>query len=153
MATSSRFFPVLIGFGGLAFGALFLFLGYKLWNSSVALARDGITLQAKVVKKLRKADVASWGGLEDYFVHLNYTTSAGEKLDTELKLNSKVWRKLDEGGRFDVSYLPANPKQIFAGPVWGHRVRCGIAAGLMLFGAAAVFVFPIGGIREFLRMR
>jgi hypothetical protein len=112
-----------------------------------------VRADATVLKKFRKEEGATWGGLENYFVTLAFTNASGQKFETELKLASKVWRKLDEGGSFAVSYLPAKPEAVFQGPPFAHKFRCGVAVVLMAFGLVAVIVFPVGGIKELIQAR
>jgi hypothetical protein len=150
MDTDSLVLTLAVSLGGVLFGALFIFLGRALWRSSRQLARRGLSAEARVLRKLRKPEAATWGGLEDYFVALTYRDVAGNERSAELKVMSKVWRQLREGGRFRVSYLPESPESVVAGPVFAHKIRCVVGAVMMLFGAAAVVVFPGAALQALL---
>jgi hypothetical protein len=150
MASSDapKFLPYLIAAGGLLFGALFIFLGTRLWKSSRELATTGVTVEATIRKKVRREEGATWGGLENAFVLLAYTDATGRGLETELKVATKIWHRLDEGGTFGISYLPAQPEKVFPHTVLAHKIRCGVAIALIGVGAIAVVLFPSLGIRE-----
>lgn len=149
-ASTSTFLPYAIGLGGLLIGTLFAYLGWRLWGSSIEWAKSGISAQAAVLKKYRQAEGAAWGGLEDCFVELEYTVGAADKRKAHLRLPSKVWRRVKEGGPLGVAYLPSAPENVVAGTVFAHKIRCGIAAILMVTGALSVVIFPVGAIREVL---
>jgi hypothetical protein len=153
MADTPKFLPYLIGTGGLLLGALFVFLGSRLWKSSRELATAGVSVEATVSKKFRREAGATWGGLENAFVLLAYTDASGQAHEAELKVATKIWRQLDEGGTFGVSYLPAQPERVFPHTVLAHKIRCGVAVALFGFGAVAVILFPIGALREIWRSR
>ncbi|MFO1499446.1 MAG: DUF3592 domain-containing protein [Verrucomicrobiota bacterium] len=149
--SAGKILPFLVAAGGVLFGLLFIFIGWKLWHSSIRLARSGQTASATVLKKLRKEEGAAWGGLENYFVDLSYPTSDGRRRQVQMRLASKIWRTLAESGSFKISYLPGEPDKVFPHAVVAHQFRCGIAVVMMIFGAAAVGVFPIAALSEILR--
>jgi hypothetical protein len=47
-----------------------------------------------------------------------------------------------------VSYLPFQPGVPYAGSKFAHRLRCGVALVMFLFGAAAIVTFPFAALRE-----
>ena len=143
-----KFLPYLIAAGGLFFGSLFIFLGTRLWKSSRGLATMGISVEASIRQKFRRDGGATWGGLEDAFVLLAYTDASGQAHQGELKVSTKIWRQLKEGGTFGVSYLPAQPDKIFPHTVVAHKIRCGVALVLIGLGAVAIVLFPISAVRD-----
>ena len=145
-----KFLPYLIAVGGLFFGSLFIFLGTRLWKSSRMLATMGISVEANVRQKFRRDEGATWGGLENAFVLLAYNDVSGQAHQSELKVSTKIWRQLKEGGTFAVSYLPAQPDRIFPHAVIAHKIRCGIAVVLIGLGAVALVLFPTSAVRDIL---
>ena len=143
-----KFLPYLIGAGGLFFGALFIFLGTRLWKSSRLLATTAVSVEASVVRKFRREEGATWGGLENAFVLLAYRDASGQPHESELKVATKIWHQLKEGGTFGISYLPAQPQTIFPHTVRAHKIRCGVAVVLMAVGAIAAVVFPVAAVRD-----
>ncbi len=148
--TDSITLPLLIASGGLLFGCLFLFLGWRLWSNGRDLRSDGISTNATITKKFRKAEDGSWGGLENYYVRCTFTDTSGQAHESDVKVPSKLWRQLREGGTLAITHLPGNMETMQAGPRWGWQVRGVLGIGLMLFGLAALVVFPLGILRELL---
>jgi hypothetical protein len=149
--TNSKTLHWLIAGGGLLFGCLFLFLGWRLWSNGRELRRSGVSVSATVQKKFRKAEDRSWGGLENYYVRCTFTDINGQAHETEVKVPSKLWRQLREGGTVEMTYLPGQIKAAQAGPRWGWQVRGVLGIGLMLLGLAALIMFPFGILREMLQ--
>lgn len=148
--TDSKAFPVLIGIGGVAFGILFLFLGRALWAGGRELRRQGTSTHADVVRKWRKADDASWGGMENCYIQCRYTNATGSLEEIELKVQSRAWRQISEGGRVWLSYIPGRPQSVVLGPFWAQKLRGLVGIVLMLAGTAALVVFPWQAVREVL---
>ncbi|HEX8235967.1 MAG TPA: hypothetical protein VF600_08420 [Abditibacteriaceae bacterium] len=142
---------LLIACGGLFFGALFLYIGWRLWSNGRELRSTGISTHATVQKKFRKAADRSWGGLENYYVRCAFQDANGQAHETEIKVPSKLWRQLREGGTLAITYLPGHVEMAQAGPRWGWQVRGVLGIGLMLLGLAALVVFPLGILREMLQ--
>jgi hypothetical protein len=149
--TDSKTLHLLIASGGLLFGVLFLFLGWRLWSNGRELRSTGISTGATITKKFRKAEDRSWGGLENYYVRCAFKDSEGQAQETEVKLPSKLWRQLREGGTLELTSRPGQVNAAQAGPRWGWQVRGVLGIGLMLFGLAALVVFPLGVLRELLQ--
>jgi hypothetical protein len=145
---AQKFLPYLVAAGGLFFGALFIFLGTRLWKSSRELATTGITVKANITKKFRREEGATWGGLENTFILIRYTDVSGRERTGEVKVATKVWGQLKEGGTFGVSYLPAQPDKVYPHPVIAHKIRCWVAFALIGIGALALVIFPVAAFRE-----
>ena len=149
MTQDSRTFAYLIALAGVGFGTLFIFLGLYLWREGKEVRQTGVTVNAAILKKLRKAEGASWGGLENYFIRCSYLDAATQsREEVELKVQSKVWRSLDEGGTVKLTVIPGRPDTIRMGPLWGRKARAGIGVVMMLFGAAAILVFPFAALNH-----
>lgn len=134
------------------FGVLFLFLGWRLWSNGRELRSNGISTGATISKKFRKAEDRSWGGLENFYVRCVFQDENRQAHETEVKVPSKLWRQLREGGTLTITYLPERIETVQAGPRWGWQVRGVLGIGLMLFGLVALIVFPFGILREMLQV-
>jgi hypothetical protein len=143
-----RGFALLIALGGIAFGALFIAIGWYLWREGRELRRTGVTVTATVLKKFRQAEGATWGGLEDYHVRCTFTDpGTGKVQERDLKVQSKLWRQLREGGALPLTLIPTQPETVRPGPKLGWKIR-GIAGFVMLaVGVAAVTIFPFAALR------
>jgi hypothetical protein len=148
-----RFLALLIGAGGLLLGALFIVIGSYLWRDGRELRRLGETVRANVQKKFRKEDDRSWAGLENHYLRCSLPGTNGQTHILELKVQSKVWHGLKEGGSVALTWLPGRLDSIKMGPLWGRRLRGLLGAIMIGFGAVATIMFPIGGLLEFLRGR
>lgn len=149
----SKAFLALIAAGGLFFGLLFIFLGWKLWSNGRELRSSGITVSATIKQKFRNAKDQSWGGLENYYLRCTFQDASGNAEEMEVKVPSKLWRQLREGQNFDITYLPGQIESAEAGPRWGWQVRGFIGVAMMLFGIVALTVIPLGILRELLSAR
>lgn len=149
--TDSKTLPLLIACGGLFFGALFLYVGWRLWSNGRELRSHAISTSATITKKLRKAEDRSWGGLENYYLRCAFTDANGQAHETEVKVPSKLWRQVREGGTLTITYMPGRVETVQAGPRWGWQVRGVLGIGLMLLGMAALVMFPLGILREMLQ--
>ena len=147
----SKTLHLLIAGGGLLFGVLFLFVGWRLWSNGRELRSAGISTTATVQMKFRKAEDRSWGGLENYYIRCTFTDTNGQAHESDVKVQSKLWRQLREGGTLAITYLPGRTEMAQAGPRWGWQVRGVLGIGVMLLGLAALIVFPLGILREMLQ--
>ncbi|MCI0539366.1 MAG: hypothetical protein L0Z50_29510 [Verrucomicrobiales bacterium] len=147
----SRFLPLLIGSGGLLLGALFVVIGSHLWRDGRELRRLGKTVRATVQMKFCKEDDRSWAGFENYYLRCILPGTNGQMHLLELKVKSKVWRGLKEGGSVALTWLPGRLDSTKIGPLWGRRLRGFVGATMIGFGAVAAMIFPIGGLLEFFR--
>jgi hypothetical protein len=151
MATLPKAFNLLFGAGGLAFGVLFIFIGLYLWRDGRELRKNGVTITATVQKKLRKADDKSWGGIENYYIQCSFADTNGATNQVEMKVQSKVWRQLDEGGIVKLTWLPGDTQSVKMGPLWGRKIRGIVGLVMVAFGGIAAIAFPIGGVVSYLR--
>jgi hypothetical protein len=87
------------------------------WRSGRDLRKRGVTTQATVAKKLRKG-----GGLENYYARLTFVNLQGRQEELELKVRSRAWRMLREGGIETITYLPDQPEKAELGPKWGKQL-------------------------------
>ena len=94
---ASKSLLLVVALGGLFYGAIFLYVGWRLWREGRELRSAGVTANAKVLKKYRKSEDRSWGGLENYYVLCGFQDEAGIAREVEVKLPSKLWRWLHEG--------------------------------------------------------
>jgi hypothetical protein len=147
----SRFLPLLLGAGGLLLAGLFIVIGCYLWRDGRELRRIGQTVKATVRKKFRKADDRSWGGFENYYILCSLGDVEGPSHVIELKVQSKVWRSLREGGSVALTWLPGKLDSIKMGPLWGRRLRGAVGAAMIGFGTVAAIAFPVGGLLDFFR--
>jgi len=143
---ASRELLLIVGLGGVFFGALFLFVGWRLWREGRELRSAGISTQAKILKKFRKSEDRSWGGLENYYVLCGFEDETGLAREVEIKVPSKGWRWLREGSTLPVTFVPGQIETARAGARWGWKLRGAIGIIVMLYGLAALVVFPLGAI-------
>ncbi|MEO5961498.1 MAG: DUF3592 domain-containing protein [Opitutaceae bacterium] len=144
-----RGFALLIALGGVAFGALFIAVGWYLWREGRELRRTGVTANATVQKKFRQAEGATWGGLEDYHVRCTFSdSSTGKVHERDLKVQSKLWRQLRDGGSLLLTFLPGQPETARPGPKLGWKIRGFVGLAMLVVGAAAILIFPFAALRD-----
>ena len=90
MNTAPTELLIAVAVGGLFFGALFIFVGWRLWNVGRELRRSGVTARTEVLQKLRKSEDRSRGGLGNYYVRCAWRDEAGVLREVEVKLPSKL---------------------------------------------------------------
>ena len=150
MANTSKSLLLAVAGGGIFFGALFLFIGWRLWREGRELRSAGVSTDATILKKFRKPEDGSWGGLENYYVRCAWQDAAGATHEIEVKVQSKLWRQLSEGGSVAITYLPGQVETARAGPRWGWKLRGAVGIVIMIFGVIAIIVFPFSALRALL---
>ena len=98
-------------------GSLFCFGALYFWRAGRELRERGVSTQATVVKKLRKG-----GGLENYYALFTFVDLQGRPQTLELKVRSRAWRMLREGGTEAITYLPEQPEKAELGPKWAKQL-------------------------------
>src|SRR5688572_16738761 len=151
MATETKTLPLLIALGGLLIGTIFLLLGWWLRQDPNDLRQRGVTVKATILKKFRKAGDQSWGGLENYYLQCQFVEAEGKPRDVEIKVQSKAWRMLKEGGVVSLTWLPGNLASIRYGSKLSLQIKAGVGWTLVGLGIVALVIFPFNGIREFLK--
>jgi hypothetical protein len=151
MATDSKKLPLLIALGGLVIGTIFLLLGWWLRQDPHGLRTRGVTVEAQINRKFRKADDSAWGGLENYYLQCEFADAEGNPRSVEIKVQSKAWRMLKEGGKVSLTWLPGDINSISYGSGLSLRIKAGVGWALVGLGIAALIIFPFNGIREFLK--
>ena len=151
MATDSKSLPLLIAFGGLVIGTIFILVGWWLRQDPNGLRQRGVTVKATIQKKIRKAGDNSWGGLENYYLQCQFTDGEGKAREADIKVQSKAWRMLKEGGVVSLTWLPGEIGSIRYGSKLSLRIKAGVGWTLFGLGIIALVVFPFSGIREFLK--
>ncbi len=151
MTTETKTLPLLIALGGLLIGTIFLLLGWWLRQDPHNLRQRGVTVQATILKKIRKADDQSWGGLENYYLQCHFADAKGKPHEAEIKVQSKAWRMLKEGGVVSLTWLPGDISSISYGSKLSLRIKAGVGWTLFGLGIVALVIFPFNGIREFLK--
>ena len=102
---------------GIAVGTLFCLGGLYLWRGGRQMRNEGITVEATISKKFRKGS-----GLENYYAVFQFTDEQGKRQSIELKVHSRAWRSMDEGGTEQITYLPGRPETADYGPRWGKQI-------------------------------
>jgi hypothetical protein len=151
MATDTKTLPLLIALGGLLIGTIFLLLGWWLRQDPHELRNRGVTVKATILKKIRKADDQAWGGLENYYIQCQFADAEGKPREVEIKVQSKAWRMLKEGGVVSLTWLPGDISSISYGSKLSLRIKAGVGWTLVGLGIVALVIFPFNGIREFLK--
>jgi hypothetical protein len=100
-----------------AVGAAFSWGALHFWQAGKEFREGGVTAQATVLKKYRKG-----GGLENYYATFGFTDRFGKSYTVEMKLRSRAWRGIREGGTGPVTYLPDSPERAEFGPRWGKQL-------------------------------
>ena len=121
--------PALAAVVGSAFCLIFLWF----WRSEREMCAKGITTQAVVVKKFRGSGT-NW--LLTYAV-FSFVDENQRRQQVEVKVLSRLWHGLREGGSTKITYLPGRPETAAPGPQWGR----GLYSWIFLF-----FVLVGGGL-------
>jgi hypothetical protein len=98
-------------------GSLFFFAALYFWRAGRGLRERGVTTQATVVKKFRKGK-----GLENYYALFSFADLQGRPQTVEIKVLSRAWRRLREGGTEAITYLPEQPEKAGLGPKWAKQL-------------------------------
>jgi hypothetical protein len=151
MATDTKTLPLFIALGGLLIGTIFVLVGWWLRQDPHDLRKHGVTLKAVILKKLRKADDHSWGGLENYYLQCQFMDAEGKPREVEIKVQSKAWRMLKEGGVVSLTWLSGDIGSIRYGSRLSLRIKAGVGWTLFGLGIVALVIFPFNGIRAFLK--
>lgn len=147
-SSSSTILPLLIAFGSLLIGTLFLFIGWYLWYEGRDLRNNGHTVTATVLGKFRKEDQGLLGQLENYYVRCAFQDMAGRLHEVEMSVQSKLWLQMREGNTTQLTYVPTDPDETQPGSLLDWRVRGVIGIVMMTFGALAVIFISVGAFQE-----
>jgi len=151
MASSSKHLPLYLAGAGVAFGLLFVLVGAYLRSDARDLRRTGTTVTASVLKKYAQNDGASWSGLETKRVQAAFANAAGVPQSVELPVQAKLWNALEEGGTMQVSWIPGDLASARPGALFDWKLRGAMGAGLIAMGCLVSALFPLAGIREWLK--
>jgi len=61
-------------------------------------------------------------GLENYYARFTFVNLQGRQENLELKVRSRAWRMLREGGIETITYPPDQPEKAEVGPKWGKQL-------------------------------
>jgi len=142
--------PLFIAFGGLFFGALFIFIGWYLWYESHELSSSGLTVTATVLRKFRKDDAGLWGNLENYYMQCRFLDSTGQSQEVDVYMRSKLWYQVNEGATTQLTYVPNELDEPQPGSRFGWQLRGIMGVGMMTLGTIMIALLTIGGIQEWL---
>lgn len=98
-------------------GALFCAGALCFWMSGREMRTKGITVQPMVTKKFRKG-----AGIENYYALVSFVDRYGRPHSLELKIASRAWRSMREGGTTVITYLPDQPERAVQGPRWAKSL-------------------------------
>lgn len=150
-STSSTFLPLLIAFGGLFLGAIFILIGWYLWYEGRELRTNGRTVTAIVKEKFRKVDQDLLGQLENYYIRCVFQDTTGLLQEVEVSLQSKRWYQVSEGKTTQLTYVPDDLDETLPGSRFGWQVRGVIGIALMALGVLSTAVISVGAFQEWLR--
>ena len=145
--------PLLIAFGGLLIGTIFIFIGWYLWYDGRDLRSHGRTVTATVLKKFRKADQGLLGQLENYYVRCAFQDTTGLLHEVEVSLHSKLWFQVREGNTAKLTYLQTNPDETQFGSRFDWQVRGWVGMVMIVFGVLGIAVISFGAFQEWLQAR
>lgn len=151
-SSSSTVLPLLIAFGGLIIGILFILIGWYLWYEGRDLRNNGHTVTATVLKKFRKEDQGLLGQLENYYIRCAFQDTTGLLREVEVHMQSKLWFQVREGNTTKLTYLPTDPDETQPGSHFDWKMRGVIGIIMMIFGVLAIAVISVGAFQEWLQV-
>lgn len=142
--------PLLIAFGGLLFGAVFMFIGWYLWYEGQDLRSSGLTVRATVLRKFRKADQGLWGNLESFYAQCQFRDITGQSREVDVYMGAKRWYQVSEGATTMVTYVPNEVDEPLPGSRFGWQLRGFIGISMMTLGMLLILILTVGGVQEWL---
>lgn len=134
--------PLLLAVGGFFIGALFVGVGWFLWQNGRDLRTQGVTVRAVIRQKVRTPGLGN-----------NALRCAFDAHEVDVAVPSKLWHQLREGRAVPLTHLPGRPETARYGSRLAWRVRGGIGLGMMALGGVVLVVFPVVGVQEWLAQR
>lgn len=122
---------------------MFLLVGIIAWINNNTLIQQGVATQAIVADQWRVPDK----GEDDYWIRYRFQDHQERSYQRQTRIDSRLWRQLDEGDAISVHYLPESPDfnrlQAELDQQWMALLFSGLGAGFGGIGWVLVGVAVI----------
>jgi hypothetical protein len=125
-----------IGLPIMLMGAAVGSIGLYFWREGSDLRSSGVEARAVILKRFRKSGDKYLLGIENYFITVEFLDAQQRRWTVDIRVPSRQWHWLREGGTESIVYLPLNPA----------RARVITRLGNTVVGLIEIFAMGVGAM-------